>query len=215
MNQDRNQHFHSEQWADFVRNVTPEGERAAMQRHLDAGCTECAQSVVWLRSVVAAAATSVEAPMEIVSRAKAIFGASAATGGWFEKLEVAVAELVFTSYGDWLPSGVRAGGGIGERRVFKTSGYSVDLTMDEGLSFGQIGEIVGQISTEDPEIMLDKVIVQLRVAGKLLGETETNKFGEFVMQRPTSRAATLQFALTRQGKRIDVRLPSEEEDQPR
>lgn len=186
-----------------------------MEAHLESGCGGCAGEVEWLRTVTALAAGAVEPPAELVAAAKEIFAppqARTELAGWFDRLEALAASLVFAGTGDLLPMGVRGAASASERRVYKAGAFSIDLELGEDETSGDVSEIVGQISAEDPAVGLDRVVVQLRVAGKLLGETETNRFGEFVLQRPTSRATTLHFGLVGQGKRIDVKLPSEEED---
>lgn len=43
-------HYSLEKWADFVRGVIDERERAAMHSHLEEGCTMCQEALVlWKR----------------------------------------------------------------------------------------------------------------------------------------------------------------------
>src|SRR5512146_1102524 len=48
-------HYAPCEWADFVRGVSPAGDRDNMQRHLDGGCAECRQMAELLSRVAASA----------------------------------------------------------------------------------------------------------------------------------------------------------------
>lgn len=206
------EHYSSEQWSDFVREIAEPRVAIRMRGHLDGGCEECAKTVGWLQTVVHTVAESPydDPPAELMLRAKAIFNPSRReqTAGWREVLETMVASLVLESSGDWLPAGVRSGGSAGQRLLYRAGSYAIDLTMDPGAPYGEVAEIVGQIVDEQdmaPELgMLRGIPVQLWMGDRVLGETETNQFGEFVLQRPTAKAAVLRFALTGAGKQIEI-----------
>ena len=67
-------HFTDEDWADFTRNVADSDRRAAMQRHLEEGCQQCAELHDGLEAVQAAAAADAryEPPPGTVRQAKAL-----------------------------------------------------------------------------------------------------------------------------------------------
>jgi hypothetical protein len=212
-------HYSPEQWSDFVRQTIDPQQASLMRAHLDGGCDSCAKTVHWLRTVVQTIhASSVDdvPPAGLIAQAKAVFRPrrNERQAGWWEHLETLAASLSTVSSGEWLPQGVRSAGSVGQRFVYRAGSYAIDLTMDQGSELGEVGEIVGQIVDEEHvnAEALDRVLVQLWVGDRVLGETETNRFGEFVLQRPTSKAAILRFALTGQGKQIELRLRSEKEN---
>jgi hypothetical protein len=213
------QHYSTEQWADFVRQVGEHDQILQMKAHLAGGCGSCAKTVQWLQAVVQAVAFSTideVPPAAWVAEAKSVFRQQRAEQpqtGWREQLETLVARLSMVSSGEWLPYGVRSAGMAGQRLVYRAGRYAIDLTMDQGTELGEVGEIVGQIVDEQQVDAgtLGRVLVQLWIGDRVLGETETNRFGEFVLQRPTSSAAVLRFALTGQGKQIELRLKNTRE----
>lgn len=191
-----------------------------MALHLHAGCEECRRTLDWLQSVTRnAASTFPDPPAHLLSQAKAIFPSvrprqeQRSIKGWFEEFETLLANLVTINAADWRPQGVRSGSEAtaAERLVYKAGRYTVDLTMDEGVRFGQVGEIIGQINDEAGQTPLEGIVVQLHSAGKVLGETETNAFGEFLLQRPSRKPATLRFAVRSRRQKVELRLRSGEE----
>jgi hypothetical protein len=211
------QHFSPEQWADFVRQIADPREAASMREHLNGGCDLCAKTVHWLQTVVQTVADSVcdDPPPALVEKAKAVFHPRRReqSANWIEGLETMVATLALVSSGDWLPQGVRSGGSTGQRLLYRAGIYAIDLTMDQAAQFGEVAEIVGQIVDEQQldAGTLNGVLVQLWIGDRVFGETETNQYGEFVLQRPTSKAAVLRFLLTGQGKQIELRIRNEKE----
>ena len=94
----------------------------------------------------------------------------------------------------------------GDRLLFRAGDYSVDLKL-EPPSASDAGEIIGQIANlEDHAANMDGVLVQMVVSGNTIGETSTNRFGEFLMEYPSKATATLRFALKHHGQRIDLPL---------
>ncbi len=214
-------HYSPEQWADYARDLLSPETREPMALHLQSGCEQCRRTLEWLQSVTRnAAATLHDPPAHLVSQAKAIFPsarqpqAQPSIKGWFEEFETLLANLVMVNAADLRPQGVRSGSAAAsapERLVYKAGQYTVDLTMDEGVRFGQPGEIIGQINDETGQAALEGTVVQLHSGGKVLGETETNAFGEFLLQRPSRKPATLRFAVRSRKQKVELRLRSGEE----
>ena len=206
-------HYSPERWTDFVRNLTPPGEASLMRAHLDSGCKSCQKTVDWLNSIVAivAAVPSFEdPPLPLIQQAKSAFRPLRLTPEWMEPFKpTLMAQLVHVSWGDWVSHGVRSGSANPERLLFRAGAYSIDLTIDHGVASTEPGEIVGQIVDEQGTAnlgLLKGVLVQLCAGGRILGETEANQFGEFVLQRPGTRASRLRFALPIQGVKIELQL---------
>jgi len=203
-------HFSERQWGDFVRGLASETDTPDMQTHIDSGCSECRSMAERLGAVARLAATDrgLDIPAEVVARAQAIFD-PVSPQGWIETLQSIAAELVSSVSADWQPAGVRSAGTASDaqdRLLYRAGDYFVELKL-EPPSAGEAGDIVGQIANEhDPGERLEGVLVQIVVSGRTLGETSTNRFGEFLMDYPAKKSAVLRFALKHSGRRIDLPL---------
>ena len=198
-------HFDLESWTDFVRYSLEEAARAGMQAHLDAGCDGCREIVDWLRSVVrtAAADAALNVPADVVANARSIFVPRQADPSWTERLRQLPVELVRQLAADLQPAGVRSTTFEGNRMLYRSGDYSVDLKIEAGA--GESGEIVGQIVNElEQKETLEGVLVQVIASGKTLGETATNRFGEFIIAIPQGKKSTLRLALAGRDERIDI-----------
>jgi hypothetical protein len=161
--------------------------------------------VAWLQMVAQFASheASFEPPQEVVVRAQSIFRPPESKD-WIERLQNMVAKLVFDSQLNLQPAGVRSVESDIVRLLYRAGDYSIDLKVEpsEGVC-----DIVGQIANEQNQSAdLSGAVVQIVAAGRTLGETETNQFGEFMIEQPEVRKATLRIALKRDGKRIDLPL---------
>jgi hypothetical protein len=209
----KNAHFDDQRWVDFVRGIAAEAVQKEMQTHLDSGCPSCRATFSWMGSVatLAAADSAILVPEDVVQKARELFVASPAPAGWIETLESIAAELISEVRWDWQPTGVRSGGAsaetpVGDRLLFRAGDYAVDLKI-EPPSVSDAGEIIGQIANQvDQQENLEGVVVQMVVLGRTLGETATNRFGEFLIEYPTGKKATLRLALKHRGQRIDLPL---------
>lgn len=205
-------HFSEPQWVDFVRGVSEDPVQAEMQGHLDSGCAVCKASVSWLRAVSSmAAAERLEVPPDVVRRAGEVFAAPPAKAGWMDELEAIAAELISNVRLDWHPAGVRSVTASeealgGSQLLYRAGDYTVDLRI-EPPSAQDPGEIIGQIANErNRQENLDGLVVQMVVLESTLGETVTNRFGEFLIEYPRRKKAILRLALKHLGQRIDLSL---------
>ena len=206
------EHFSDGLWADFARKTGSEEDRREMQAHLDAGCQPCGAIAQGLDAVVRMAVNErmLVIPQEMVDRAKEIAGAAPSASGWIENLTALVAQLIQSSPLDWQPAGVRSAGDsfgrVGDRLLFRADDYAVYLKV-EPLLGGEAAEIVGEIVNErELEESLEGIPVQMVSRGQTLSETATNKFGEFLIEYPIRKNATLRFALKHRGQRIELPL---------
>lgn len=200
------EHYTVERWADFVRGIPHQPDRPEMQAHLDSGCAHCTASVAWLSALAHTWAqdTRLVVPAELTARAIEIFQAERPKRDWVLGLRQLVAELVLESRLDQLPLGVRSAGPSGHRLHYRAGDYDVDLNLDPGDQEDPAG-IVGQIANRlDQSESLDGSLVQLLAAGRTIGETETNRYGEFVIERPLRRGLVLRIAMARPKFRIDL-----------
>ena len=198
-------HFSAEEWSDFVRGVTPPQERDRMQAHLDSGCSRCRDAVAWLEKVVIAAASdrAIDPPSQVVAHAHAVFRAPEPKD-WLDALEQLAAELVFDNRNSLQPFGVRSVETDHIRLMYRAGGYNVDLQLEP---FEASPDIVGQITCEgDQKEDLAGAVVQIVASERTLAETQTNQFGEFIIEQPRNHNTILRIAMKRYGKRIDLPL---------
>ena len=176
-----------------------------MQEHLDSGCLQCRNAVAWLAEVARTAASdrTIHPPPDLVKEAQAIFRAPEPRG-WLEALEELTAHLIFDNRTSLQPAGTRAVETDHVRLTYRAGSYSVDLQIEP---VEASLDIVGQITSQGAEREdLTGSVVQIAAGGETLAETETNQFGEFIIEKPQSRQAILRIGLKRSGERIDLPL---------
>lgn len=205
---------------DFVRGLSSPDSRSAMQAHLDSGCDACRQQQQFLMQVAETGkASAAEVPDDLILSVRRLF-ARQPTPGWIDQLQTWVAELVSRVPLHVHPAGVRSlDSGVqrwsGERLLYQAGVYTVDLKLDPPLTSGA-GDIIGQISDRRTDAEpLENVLVQVQVAGRIVAETSTNRFGEFLVTGPARpKRAVLWLALREAGCRIEVALPQQEPPSP-
>jgi hypothetical protein len=207
----RTDHFSDELWVDFVRGLTPDRSRARMQAHLES-CADCQGVVEQLSAIVrfAAEERSLLVPHDLIRQACDMYQASGPTGDLARKLQVIAAELISETQLGLQPAGVRSAAGIfdsgGVRRIYRAGDYSINLTIEPS-SAGGAQEIIGQISNIiEPDEPMEGVAVQIAARGRILDETRTTRFGEFLIGYPLRTDPVLQFMLGRRGQRVDLAL---------
>ena len=74
-------HYDVPEWADFVRGLGDDAQRAAMRQHVSAGCARCGEFVATLQrfAPIAASEAQYEPPAEAVLGAEAVFQPQAST----------------------------------------------------------------------------------------------------------------------------------------
>ena len=201
-------HFPEEMWVDFVRGLTPDPTRGRMQAHLDEGCADCHAVVDQLSAIerFAAEERSLLVPHELVQHVREMYQA----GDPARTLHVIAAELISESQLGFQPAGVRSSNGIfdsgGVRLVYRAGDYSINLTIEPSSSSGG-QEIIGQISNLiEPDEPMEGIAVQIAARGRILDETHTTRFGEFLIGYPLRTDSVLQFMLDRRGQRVDLSL---------
>lgn len=208
----RAEHFGDALWVDFTRNVGSEEDRGKIQAHLDAGCEQCLAIANRLSAVARMAANErkLVIQQELVEQALEIADAAPAKSGWIENLTVIVAHLIEEGPLDWQPAGVRSLAenpvAAGSRMVFRAAGYAVYLKV-EPLPGGESAEVIGEIANErERGESMEGIPVQMVARGQTLSESATNRFGEFLIEYPIRKNATLRFALKHRRQRIDLPL---------
>ena len=172
-------HFGLEEWADFARDLVPQGQKEAMQKHLDAGCTTCEQVLgTWQRVHEAARReASYQPPEGAVRSAKAMFaGLKPSTP---RRGRDVIAELLFDSFLSPLPAGVRSAAGTSRQLLYGSGDYRVDVRIEPQQDSDKVS-VVGQIlDSLEPDTGIASAPITLLRGRKVLVESSTNRFGEF------------------------------------
>lgn len=196
-------HFTIEEWADFARNLGSEDKRQSMQSHLGAGCRQCEQVVgLWKRVYEAAQRESLYEPSQTAVRTvKAMY----AIHGRPQKKANAVASLLFDSFMAPVQAGVRSVAVDVRQLLYGRDDYRVDLRLEPQIDSEKIS-IVGQLlNSADPSATLNAIPVTLLKARKVVGETGTNRFGEFHFDAVLEENLVLRIAIP-QGPEFSVPL---------
>lgn len=199
------EHYDAPSWALFVTGRLEPREQAAMAAHLATNCKECRQWVVLLGRIqeLGASAVCVEPPEEVLKRAKAIF----TTGQLGESITLPrrIARLVYDSFLDPLPAGVRSGVESSDRHLlYRAGNYSLDLRVERERGSHQM-ILLGQVADHaDPTRPLSELPVYLLSGQSMLRRTVSNSLGEFTLQvEPVKK---LRLCIPVAGARIELPL---------
>jgi hypothetical protein len=193
-------HFKIEQWADFSRGVGSDIDRSAMETHLSTGCARCSRLVKMFGSVAAVARTEAayEPPASAVRLAAAIYQ--------IRKPERLLARLVFDTFREPLPAGVRTQDRQTRHALYEAGGYSVDLRLDHQRPT-EMASLVGQLADRDhPGAAADGVRVELKTREQILASANCNRFGEFQLDYRPAPGLRLDVVLGSSGKRLELPL---------
>ena len=199
-------HFDICQWTDFARGVVPGPDRATMDVHLSSqGCVHCRATLALVRRVVAIArAEDRYTPPEYVVRCvKAISAVRRPQGTRFPGL---VARLVYDSFRDPVPAGIRAQDRISRHALFEAENFCLDLQLEHDGGTPLV-TLMGQLTNrKDPDHCVAEAPVLLMARKDVVAHTVSNPFGEFQMEYPPARHLRLCVPLDPSGKRIEVPL---------
>jgi hypothetical protein len=188
-------HFSEEAWADFVRRQGQPEQRAHLQRHLDAGCERCAQTLgVWTEVVdLAGQEASYEPPDEVVTRMKARFALSRPEG--LIERAARSASLIFDSFRQPALAGVRAAGASPQYLLYKAGRYLIRLQVERKAGSDRLA-VVGQIVDEaNPMGALQDLPVLLLSAKETLDRALTNTLGEFELTSDPSEDLRISISI--------------------
>jgi hypothetical protein len=172
-------HFTTEEWIDFVNQVTPDKQQEAMRKHLESGCKGCAEKMALWQKVRGNAAfeANYQPPADSVRVVKAAY--AAAGMGKQPKKSGAVIELLFDSLLQPAVSGARSAGKGTRQMLYRADSYQVDLLI-ETKPGGKRLMVTGQLmDVSTPEIVGRDVQVTLSNCKGSAIRTATNEFGEF------------------------------------
>ena len=198
-------HFDISNWTDFARGCAADLDRAAMAAHLASGCRRCRATVDLMQRVVVSTRADLhyEPPADVVRCVKAI---SALQGPRSSVAARLVARLVFDSFRNPLPAGMRAEDRVSHHTVHEAGDFFLDLRIEQEQE-SPFATLVGQLTNRtDPESAMAGAPVLLMARKDVVAHAIYNRFGEFQMDYPPSRHLRLCVALAPPGKRIEVSL---------
>ncbi len=206
-------HFERSHWVDFARGLLSAGERTQMERHLSEGCRDCMSELAFFERVAHAGAgvREVIAPEDIVMLARNIFPLKPKQKPLLQRL---VARLVYDSFADLAPVGVRSGKALSRQLMYEVEDYLVDLRL-EGERDSMLVSIVGQVANR--RVPASRMVDQnIRiVSGKsVLRQTRSNGFGEFCLDYSPKRNAKLLISLPEGERHVEVSLNRLVEEHP-
>jgi hypothetical protein len=177
----RARHFSEEDCLDLARGLA--GDRQAeLERHLAAPCAACADSLRFWRSVLDLAAPEPgHAPPEAAVReARASFTLARPRGPATRIAEAAA--LVFDSFRQPVPAGVRALGLSPRQMLYKAGPIAVRLRVESGAASERL-TVVGQIvDDDDPSRAMRNLAVLVLSGRQTVDRTLTNHLGEFQLE---------------------------------
>jgi len=188
-------HFTEEAWADFARRQGGPEQKDLLERHLQAGCHQCAQTLdVWTAVFgVAGREASYRPPDEAVVRAKAQY----ALHGPRTLVQRAArsVSLLFDSFRQPALAGVRVAGGSAQQLLYKAGHYLIRLQVERAIDQERLS-VVGQIVDEaNPKNALPELPVLLLSEDETLARTLTNTLGEFQMESVPSESLRLSVGI--------------------
>lgn len=192
-------HFDIGEWADFARGLVKGARREAMDAHLAAGCEKCGRWAAMLSKAarIAAVDSHYEVPEYAVHRARVIF--SLRQPERVSLLARVASRLVFDSFMEPLPVGVRTGHRLSRQTLYEAGHYALDLRQERESDSARIA-LVGQIVDRDtPGRNLAGVPVMLTSGKTVVARAISNEFGEFHAEYDSTRRIRLQVGI--EGKR--------------
>ena len=182
----KNEHSSEEDWFDFARQQAAPAVRARLEQHLEKGCSRCTQTVRLWRAVVDVAVqeAAYRPPDEALRQIKGDF-ALRRPKGLLERVAEQAA-LVFDSFRQPQPAGLRTAGAAPRQLLYKAGRYSIRLRLEPGTDAERLS-IVGQLVDEQhsPAAVQDIAVIALK-GTKTVDRTLTNHLGEFVLEPDTA-----------------------------
>ncbi len=197
-------HFEMNEWADFIRGIRS-SHKAAMERHLASGCRKCNRTVGFLRKILSLAKVEAEyePPRYAVASAKAAFVLQQPEKVYL--IPAVVARLVYDSFRDPLPAGVRVRHRVNRHALYHAGDYNLDLHLQHERGTRSV-TLIGQVaSRKAPVEQMAGVPVYLVSGKKVVEKGTTNQFGEFQLHYKPDRQLRLYVPVTDR-KRIEIQM---------
>jgi len=198
-------HFEGGQWVDYVRGLVREHERLAMTAHLLSPCGKCRKRVDLLDKFAAIAAEErrYEVPAHVIRGVRAVYSLQRPERVYV--LPRIVGRLVYDSFKEPLPVGVRSRHRLSRQALYQAEHYSLDLRLER--HHGSAGVmLVGQVANErEPANPPANLPVFLMSGKRIVARTFSNTYGEFQLEYMPARHLRLYIQANQElGQRIEV-----------
>ena len=174
-------HFSEQSWVDFARGVNRTELSGAITAHLANGCSKCETTHdAWSRvSKFADAEESYTPPENLIRLVKLGFASKAAQ----EPRTWTLASLVFDSFAQPLPAGVRSGALRVWQVIYEAEGLTVDLHFGRRSQSREV-HIVGQVFDKHAvQALQDSATVELSTEyEQLVASAAVSGLGEFHLE---------------------------------
>jgi len=182
------EHFAERPWADFVRGISGLEVSKDIKTHLSGGCSKCKTTLdAWSRVRTLASEESAYAPPEnLVRLAKLGFAKPAHQARTSILANWTLANLVFDSFAQPLPVGIRSAALSAWQVVYEAEGLTVDLRFGHRAQSKTI-HLVGQVFDKRAvRAWQSNATIQLSTEqGELIATTAVNTMGEFHIEFDT------------------------------
>jgi hypothetical protein len=176
------EHFAEQPWADFVRGVSAPQVGRDIKAHLAEGCLKCQTAHdAWNRiHRLATEESTYAAPANLVRLVKMEFGEKPVSK---RPLAWTLANLVFDSFAQPLPAGVRSAAISAWQVVYEAEGLAVDLRFGRRAQSKAV-HLVGQVfDKQAARAFHSNATIELRTENdQLVAVTAVNDMGEFHLE---------------------------------
>jgi hypothetical protein len=197
-------HFSTEEWVDFVNEMTSQAQTKAMQAHLQAGCQDCSKTAtIWKRVRDAAGREAdMQVPKSVLQHLQNAFVVMVQPKQKDRLFELP--RLIFDSVWQPTEAGVRATAAMPRQMLYQAGGIVIEMRVEAKPNSDRMS-LEGQVM--DAVLKgkgIDCIPVQLLEGQAKLAETSTNKFGEFHMEFESSKRLQISFGIS---EKKDIFIP--------
>ena len=199
-------HLTAVEAADLARGLATAQGKLRLERHLASGCVRCGQTVALFRRVAAIAREDArwEPPAEVVDKAREIFAIRPRDVE--RPLRKLVARLVFDSFREPLPAGMRAAQSVSRHVLYRAGQYYVDLRLDATPGTRHVS-LAGQVLRGGSDKTLPGTVsVLLMDQRSILADAPVNAFGEFNLDYDVQARLRLRVLLNSGKAGLDLPL---------
>ena len=173
---ERSNHIELPALYDFVCGVLSMDAEA--RNHIER-CEQCRSDVSWLQWLAAFGAREkqYDPPTWALANAENVFKLK--KPGLVTIAKEIVASLVYDSFNEPLPMGVRQRDLPARQALYKTSNVQLDLKIELG---DEKGLIIGQVVADKGDMDITGLQIEMTQDGQVIGKSTTNGLGEFIFQ---------------------------------
>src|SRR6266851_978649 len=173
------EHLSEQAWADFVRGINKSETNTDIESHLARGCSDCKAAFnIWNQVRTTIANEKTYMPPDNALRIQE-FAARYSP----EQRPSVLASLLFDTFAQPLPTGVRSGAAVARQLVYEAEGFTVDLRLDPQPQSRKIC-VVGQVLDKGvPRVSPSGASIMLWTEkGQPILQVSANESGEFQLE---------------------------------